>query len=263
MQTYQGQQKTNRRMPPARGAALRKSTLILAAGGAGIALLALAVYFFYLLATLPKVDRLADYKPPIVSQVFGDDGSLVGEFYLERRTVVPVEKIPKKLINAFVAAEDANFYQHKGIDYMGIVRAAFKNLISLSKKEGASTITQQVARSMLLTPEKKYSRKLKEAILASRMEKTLTKDEILYIYLNQIYLGSGAYGVQLAAETYFGKDVDQLNLAEMAMLAGLPKAPTLYSPIKHLDRAKQRQAYVLERMVKEGLHNPGRGGPRQ
>ena len=252
MQTYQGQQKTNRRMPPARGAALRKSTLILAAGGAGIALLALAVYFFYLLATLPKVDRLADYKPPIVSQVFGDDGSLVGEFYLERRTVVPVEKIPKKLINAFVAAEDANFYQHKGIDYMGIVRAAFKNLISLSKKEGASTITQQVAKSMLLTPEKKYSRKLKEAILASRMEKTLTKDEILYIYLNQIYLGSGAYGVQLAAETYFGKDVDQLNLAEMAMLAGLPKAPTLYSPIKHLDRAKQRQAYVLERMVKEG-----------
>ena len=252
MQTYQGQQKTNRRMPPARGAAIRKSTLILAAGGAGIAILALAVYFFYLLATLPKVDRLADYKPPIVSQVFGDDGSLVGEFFLERRTVVPVEKIPKKLIHAFVAAEDANFYQHKGIDYLGIVRAAFKNLISLSKKEGASTITQQVAKSMLLTPEKKYSRKLKEAILASRMEKTLTKDEILYIYLNQIYLGSGSYGVQLAAETYFGKDVDQLNLAEMAMLAGLPKAPSLYSPIKHLDRAKQRQAYVLERMVKEG-----------
>ena len=252
MQTYQGQQKTNRRMPPARGPSLRKSTLILAAGVTGIAFLALAVYFCYLLATLPKVDRLADYKPPIVSQVFGDDGSLVGEFYLERRTVVPVEKIPKKLIHAFVAAEDANFYQHSGIDYLGIVRAAFKNLISLSKKEGASTITQQVAKSMLLTPEKKYSRKLKEAILAYRMEKTLTKDEILYIYLNQIYLGSGAYGVQLAAETYFGKDVDQLNLAEMAMLAGLPKAPTLYSPIKHLDRAKQRQAYVLERMVKEG-----------
>jgi penicillin-binding protein 1A len=224
----------------------------MAAGGAGILLMALTAFFFYMLATLPKVERLADYKPPIVSQVFGDDGSLVGEFYLERRTVVPVEKIPKKLIQAFVAAEDSNFYQHRGIDYLGIVRAAFKNLISFSKKEGASTITQQVAKSMLLTPEKKYSRKLKEAILATRMEKTLSKDEILYIYLNQIYLGAGAYGVQLAAETYFGKDVDQLNLAEMAMLAGLPKAPTIYSPIKHLDRARQRQAYVLDRMVKEG-----------
>ncbi len=252
MEIYQKPQNTGRRKPPSRGASLRKSTLIIAGGGTFIAFLALGAYFFYLLATLPKVDRLADYKPPIVSQVFGDDGSLVGEFYLERRTVVPVEKIPRRLIQAFVAAEDANFYQHQGIDYLGIVRAAFKNFISFSKKEGASTITQQVAKSMLLTPEKKYSRKLKEAILASRMEKTLTKDEILYIYLNQIYMGAGSYGVQLASETYFGKDVEQLNLAEMAMLAGLPKAPSLYSPIKHLDRARQRQSYVLERMVKEG-----------
>jgi penicillin-binding protein 1A len=166
--------------------------------------------------------------------------------------VVPVEKIPKRLIQAFVSAEDANFYQHKGIDYVGIMRAVFKNVISLRKKEGASTITQQVAKSMLLTPEKKFSRKLKEAILAKRMEERLSKDEILYIYLNQIYLGAGAYGVQLAAETYFAKDVDQLNLAEMAMLAGLPKAPNAYSPLKHLERAKERQGYVLERMVKEG-----------
>jgi penicillin-binding protein 1A len=231
---------------------MRKSILIVAAVGSSLLLLALAAFFYYVVATLPKIDRLADYRPPIVSQVFGDDGSLVGEFYLERRTVVPVDKIPKKLIQAFVAAEDSNFYQHNGIDYLGIVRAAFKNMISFSKKEGASTITQQVARSMLLTPEKKYSRKLKEAILATRMEKALSKDEILYIYLNQIYLGAGAYGVQLAAETYFSKDVDQLNLAEMAMMAGLPKAPSIYSPIKHFDRAKQRQAYVLERMVKEG-----------
>jgi penicillin-binding protein 1A len=251
MLIYKRGPKTNRRAPQPSGS-WRKTGLILVAGGTVIAILSLVFYFVYLMATLPKVDRLADYKPPIVSQVYGDDGSLVGEFYLERRTVVPVEKIPRKLIQAFVAAEDANFYQHKGIDYLGIVRAAFKNLISFSKKEGASTITQQVAKSMLLTPEKKYSRKLKEAILASRMEKTLTKDEILYIYLNQIYMGAGSYGVQLAAETYFGKDVEQLNLAEMAMLAGLPKAPSLYSPIKHFDRAKQRQAYVLERMVKEG-----------
>jgi penicillin-binding protein 1A len=209
-------------------------------------------YFIYLTASLPKVDRLADYKPPIVTQVFGDDGTLVGEFYLERRTVVSVDKIPKKLIQAFVAAEDSNFFQHKGLDYLGIFRAAIKNVLTFSKKEGASTITQQVARSMLLTPEKKFSRKFKEAILAKRMEERLSKDEILYIYLNQIYLGGGSYGVQIAAETYFGKDVDNLNLAEMAMLAGLTKGPELYSPIKHLDRARERQAYVLERMLKEG-----------
>ncbi|MBU5612014.1 penicillin-binding protein 1A [Geomonas azotofigens] len=223
-----------------------------AAGGSTLMLLAFLGYFFYLLGALPKVDRLADYRPPILSQVYGQDGTLVGEFYLERRTVVPVDKMPKRLIQAFVAAEDSNFYQHKGIDYVGVARAAVKNLISMRKKEGASTITQQVAKSMLLTPEKKFSRKLKEAILAKRMEERLTKDEILYIYLNQIYLGAGAYGVQLAAETYFGKEVDKLNLAEMAMLAGLPKAPNSYSPIKHLERAKERQGYVLERMVKEG-----------
>lgn len=209
-------------------------------------------YLLILMTTLPKVDRLTDYKPPIVTQVFSDSGTLVGEFYLERRTVVPVNKIPAKLIQAFVSAEDSHFFQHKGLDYLGIFRAALKNVISFSKKEGASTITQQVARSMLLTPEKKFSRKIKEAILAKRMEEKLSKDEILYIYLNQIYLGAGSYGVQIAAETYFDKDVDKLNLAEMAMLAGLTKGPELYSPIKHLDRARERQHYVLQRMVTEG-----------
>lgn len=217
-----------------------------------VALLAASGYVFYLMAKLPRVDRLADYKPPIVSQVFGDDGSLVGEFYLERRIVVPVNKMPRKLIQAFVSAEDANFYSHKGIDYFGIVRAAVKNVLSMRKKEGASTITQQVTKSMLLTPEKKFSRKIKEAILATRMEEKLSKDEILYLYLNQIYLGGGSYGVQAAAETYFGKNVEQLNLAEMALLAGLPKAPNAYSPIKHMDKARERQKYVLERMLKEG-----------
>ena len=217
-----------------------------------VALLGASGYVFYLLAKLPRVDRLADYKPPIVSQVYGDDGSLVGEFYLERRIVVPVNQMPRKLIQAFVAAEDSSFYSHKGIDYLGIIRAAFKNIISMRKKEGASTITQQVTKSMLLTPEKKFSRKIKEAILAKRMEEKLSKDEILYLYLNQIYLGGGSYGVQAAAETYFGKNVEQLNLAEMAMLAGLPKAPNAYSPVKHMNRARERQAYVLERMVREG-----------
>lgn len=221
-----------------------------------VVLLGISGYIFYLLAKLPRVDSLTDYKPPIVSQVYGDDGTLVGEFYLERRIVVPLNKMPRKLIQAFVAAEDANFYSHKGIDYFGIVRAAVKNLLSGRKKEGASTITQQVTKSMLLTPEKSYARKIKEAILAKRMEERLSKDEILYLYLNQIYLGGGAYGVQAAAETYFGKNVEQLNLAEVAILAGLPKAPNTYSPIKHFDRAKERQAYVLDRMVKEAFITP-------
>lgn len=230
--------------------------LLFVATLAVVSVLGIAGYLFYILARLPRVDRLADYKPPIVSQVFGDDGTLVGEFYLERRIVVPVNKMPRKLIQAFVSAEDANFYTHGGIDYFGIVRAAVKNILSMRKKEGASTITQQVTKSMLLTPEKKFSRKIKEAILAKRMEEKLTKDEILYLYLNQIYLGGGAYGVQAASETYFGKNVEQLNLAEMAMLAGLPKAPNTYSPVKHLDKARERQAYVLDRMVKEGYITP-------
>lgn len=241
-----------RTLPSPRKEGILSGLMLFAVTLAVVALLGVSGYIFYLLAKLPRVDRLADYKPPIVSQVFGDDGSLVGEFYLERRIVVPVNKMPRKLIQAFVAAEDASFYQHKGIDYLGIVRAAFKNVISMRKKEGASTITQQVTKSMLLTSEKKFSRKIKEAILAKRMEEKLSKDEILYLYLNQIYLGAGAYGVQVAAESYFGKNVDQLNLAEIAMLAGLPKAPNTYSPIKHLDKARERQAYVLERMVKEG-----------
>ena len=241
---------------PATNNSFLSTILLFAVTLAVVVLLGVSGYVFYVMAKLPRVDRLTDYKPPIVSQVFGDDGTLVGEFYLERRIVVPVNKMPRKLIQAFVSAEDANFYSHKGIDYLGIMRAAFKNLISMSKKEGASTITQQVTKSMLLSPEKKFSRKIKEAILAKRMEERLSKDEILYLYLNQIYLGSGAYGVQAAAETYFGKNVEQLNLAEMSMLAGLPKAPNTYSPIKHLDKARERQGYVLERMTKEGYITP-------
>ncbi|MBK5275673.1 MAG: PBP1A family penicillin-binding protein [Desulfuromonadales bacterium] len=246
----------NKTQTPPRTSGFLSGLLLVVVTLGVVALLGISGYVFFLMAKLPRVDRLTDYKPPIVSQVFGDDGSLVGEFYLERRIVVPVNKMPRKLIQAFVAAEDASFYQHKGIDYLGILRAAFKNVISMRKKEGASTITQQVTKSMLLTSEKKFSRKIKEAILAKRMEEKLSKDEILYLYLNQIYLGAGAYGVQVASETYFGKNVDKLNLAEIAMLAGLPKAPNTYSPIKHLDKARERQAYVLERMVKEAYITP-------
>ncbi len=250
---YNEHQKDIRQRPPSvtnRG--FLSTLLLIVVTLAIVTVLGVAGYVAFLMVKLPKVDRLADYKPPVVSQVYGDDGTLVGEFYLERRIVVPINKMPRKLIQAFVAAEDANFYSHTGIDYLGIIRAAFKNLITFSKKEGASTITQQVTKTMLLSPEKKLSRKIKEAILAKRMEEKLTKDEILYLYLNQIYLGAGSYGVEAAAETYFGKSVDQLNLAEIAILAGLPKAPNAYSPIKHLDKAKERQAYVLDRMVQEG-----------
>ena len=251
---YNGQQlRNNRRMVQKSGRNLFSKVIIVILTLLLLSVIAGGGYVAFLVAKLPKVDRLTDYKPPVVSQVFGDDGRLVGEFFLERRIVVPVSKMPRKLIQAFVAAEDASFYSHKGIDYFGIIRAAFKNLVSMKKKEGASTITQQVTKTMLLTPEKKISRKIKEAILAKRMEDRLSKDEILYLYLNQIYLGAGAYGVQAAAETYFGKGVEQLNLAEMAMLAGLPKAPNSYSPLKHFNKARERQAYVLERMVKEGF----------
>ncbi len=250
---YQQQNKINRKMVRQTGKGFFSTILLVLITFAVLSLLAAGGYIAFLIAKLPKIDRLTDYKPPIVSQVYGDDGTLVGEFYLERRLVVPVNRMPRKLIQAFVAAEDASFYSHKGIDYFGIIRAAFKNLVSMRKKEGASTITQQVTKTMLLTPEKKLSRKIKEAILAKRMEERLTKDEILYLYLNQIYLGAGSYGVEAAAETYFGKHVDQLNLAEMAILAGLPKAPNAYSPIKHLDKAKERQGYVLDRMVREGF----------
>jgi penicillin-binding protein 1A len=209
--------------------------------------------YFYLSESLPRVDTLADYRPPIITRVLSDEGEVIAELFEERRIVVPVSRIPMQLIQAFVAAEDSNFFKHKGIDIASIFRAALKNIEAGGIVQGGSTITQQVAKSMLLTPERKFKRKFKEAILAYRMEKRLSKEEILYLYLNQIFLGHGAYGVQAAAENYFDKDVDQLTLAECSMLAGLPKAPSRYSPYSHYERAKERQVYVLGRMVNEGF----------
>lgn len=222
---------------------------LLAAGG-------LAAGYFYVESTLPKVETLADYKPPIITRVYSDDGQVIAEFSRERRIVVPVERLPKQLINAFIAAEDSNFFNHQGVDLTSILRAAIKNLMAGGIVQGGSTITQQVAKSLLLTPEKKFSRKFKEAILAYRMEKTLSKDDILYLYLNQIYLGHGAYGVQAAAEGYYDKDTQQLTLGECAMLAGLPQAPSRYSPYANFAKAKERQKYVLGRMVAEGMISP-------
>lgn len=208
--------------------------------------------YLYLSKDLPKISSLKDYNPPIITTVYSDDNRKIAEFYNERRIVIPMSEIPKTLIDAFVAAEDARFYKHEGIDFLSIIRAFYKNIEAGAIVQGGSTITQQVTKSFLLTPEKSYTRKIKEAILAHRIDRTFSKDEILLLYLNQIYLGHGAYGVEAAAENYFRKSVRELNLAECAILAGLPQAPSKYSPFKFPEKAKERQIYVLNRMVAEG-----------
>jgi penicillin-binding protein 1A len=213
----------------------------------------LAGLYYYLSQDLPKINTLKDYRPATVTSVFSDDGRKIGEFYEERRIVIPLTDMPKNLINAFVSAEDSRFREHPGIDIISIIRASLKNFKAGTIVQGGSTITQQVTKSFLLTPERTYKRKLKEAILAYRIEKKFTKDEILFLYLNQIYLGHGAHGVEAASENYFGKHTRDLNLAECSMLAGLPQAPSRYSPFRYPDRAKQRQIYVLNRMKEDGL----------
>lgn len=216
------------------------------------ALLSVLGAYIYVSGSLPRVDTLADFRPPIITRVLSDDGTTIAEFARERRILVPVERMPEQLIQAFVAAEDSNFFAHSGIDLVSIMRAAIKNVLAGGIVQGGSTITQQVAKSLLLSPEKKFKRKFKEAILAWRMEQALSKEEILYLYLNQIYLGHRAHGVQAAAENYFDKNVEDLTLAESSILAGLPQAPSRYSPYNHYDRAKVRQKYVLKRMIEEG-----------
>ncbi|HGY11358.1 MAG TPA: PBP1A family penicillin-binding protein [Desulfobacterales bacterium] len=213
----------------------------------------LAGLYYYLNRDLPKINTLKDYNPATVTSVFSDDGRKIGEFYEERRIVIPLSEMPKNLINAFVAAEDSRFREHPGIDILSIFRAFLKNFKAGTIVQGGSTNTQQVTKSFLLTPERTYKRKLKEAILAYRIEKKFTKDEILFLYLNQIYLGHGAYGVEAASENYFGKHTKDLNIAECSMLAGLPQAPSRYSPFRFPDRAKQRQVYVLNRMKEDGF----------
>ena len=208
--------------------------------------------YFYLNEDLPQISSLKDYRPPVITAVFSDDNRKIAEFYKERRVVIPLSNIPKMLIEAFIAAEDARYYKHKGIDFFSIIRAFFKNVEAGTIVQGGSTITQQVTKSFFLTPEKNCARKIKEAILAYRIDRRFTKEEVLFLYLNQIYLGHGAYGVEAASENYFGKPVEELNLAECAILAGLPQAPSRYSPFRYPERAKQRQIYVLNRMVSEG-----------
>lgn len=216
----------------------------------GVAILAGA--YFYVSSILPRVETLSDYRPPLITRIYSDDGTIIAEYSKERRVLVDFEKMPRQLLQAFVAAEDASFFKHQGIDFQSILRAALKNVKAGGIAQGGSTITQQVAKKLLLTSERTFTRKFKEAILAWRMEQHLTKEEILYLYLNQIYLGHRAYGVEAAAENYFDKNVEELTLAECAILAGLPQAPSRYSPYRHYERAMDRQRYVLGRMVQEG-----------
>ena len=192
---------------------------------------------------------LTDYKPSRASRVFSSEGELIGEFYLQKRIVLPYEQIPRHVMQAFVAAEDNRFFEHHGIDPLGIVRAAFANFKAGHVVQGGSTITQQVAKLMLVGNERNVFRKIREAILAHKIESTLKKEQILAIYVNHVYLGHGAYGVQAAAEVYFGKDAKDLTVAEAAMLGGLPKAPTEDSPTVNFKRAKDRQRYVLGQML--------------
>ena len=207
----------------------------------------------YVMLDLPPIMQLKNYQPSMVTEVYSSDGKTLAYWYTQRRWPVPVKKIPQTLINAFLAAEDSRFYEHRGIDFIGVLRAALKNVEAGGIVQGASTITQQVTRSLLLTRERSWIRKLKEAILAWQIDGTLSKDQILNIYLNQIYLGAGAYGVEAAARTYFAKHVQDLNIAECAMIAGLTQAPSKYNPLKHYKRARRRQKYVLRRMFEEGF----------
>ena len=202
---------------------------------------------------LPEVQALADYRPKVPLRVMTADGVLIGEFGEERRSVVRAEQVPKVLIDAILAAEDERFFEHSGIDPLGILRSAGTNIMTASKAQGASTITMQVARNFYLSTEKTFTRKIFEVLLALEIERKLSKNQILELYLNQIFLGRRAYGFAAAAQIYFGKPIQKLTLAESAMLAGLPKAPSAFNPVVNPRRAKVRQEYVLGRMLKLGL----------
>jgi penicillin-binding protein 1A len=201
---------------------------------------------------LPDISDLADYRPKLPLRVYTADGVLMGEFGEERRNLTPIKEIPQVMKDAVLSIEDARFYQHGGLDYLGLMRAGIANL-SKRKSQGASTITMQVARNVYLSTEKTYTRKIYEILLTFKLEHLLTKDQILEIYMNQIFLGNRAYGFASAAETYFGKPLKDISIAEAAMLAGLPKAPSAYNPISNPKRARSRQLYIIERMEENGF----------
>jgi penicillin-binding protein 1A len=218
-----------------------------------VVLLCGAFLFFYYSHHLPDFNPLKERPLNAFSIVYSEEDEVVGKFLMENRIPIAYDRIPKPLVNAFIAAEDSEFFRHKGIDFRGITRAMVKNLMAGRIVQGGSTITQQVTKIFFLTPKRSFLRKLKEVAYAFGLERSMSKEEILSLYLNNIYLGNGAYGVEAAADSYFNKRTEQLNLAEMAMMAGLVKAPSRYSPINNLKRAKERQAYVLTRMADLGF----------
>ncbi len=219
------------------------TVFLLSVGVAG-----LMVVYFHFAKDLPNIKTLADYKPPVVSEVFARDGTKIGEFWTERRLVSSLNEIPSRLVQGFIASEDARFFEHHGVDIIGIFRAIWIDVQAGSFVQGASTITQQITRSILLSRERHLDRKVKEAILATRIERNLNKEQILTLYLNQIFLGNRAYGVRSAAENYFHKEMKDLTIAEIAMIAGLSRGPAEDNPVRNPQRAKMRQHYVLDRM---------------
>src|ERR1700741_1336812 len=219
----------------------------------GVAGVAGAIWHFS--KDLPDYSQLQDYEPPVMTRVHAVDGSLLGEYAKERRLYLPIQAVPKLVINAFLAAEDKNFYEHGGIDYSGMARAALlyaQNLGSGRRPQGASTITQQVATNFFFSSEVSFTRKIKEALLAMRLERAYSKDKILELYLNEIYLGQGAYGIAAASLVYFDKSVNELTIAEAAYLASLPKAPAALHPVRNHDRAVERRNYVIDRLQENG-----------
>src|ERR1043165_5364607 len=226
--------------------------LAVLAGLAAVGILAVGLVIALAYPNLPTLEALTEYQPKIPLRIYTAEGVLIGELGEERRAVVSIADVPAQLKQAIIAAEDERFYQHPGIDYIGVLRAAYANLVAGGKRQGASTITMQVARNFFLSSEKTLTRKLYEALLAFKIEHSLNKEQILELYVNQIYLGQRAYGFGAASQIYYNKSVSQLTLAESAMLAGLPKAPSLYNPIINPQRARQRQQYVLRRMRELG-----------
>jgi penicillin-binding protein 1A len=214
---------------------------------------AVAGFVYWSISDLPAIRSLEEYSPAESSLVFSSDGKVLAELYLERRTFVPYYKIPDHVKKAFIAIEDVRFYSHPGVDFIGIFRALYQDLRTRSIAQGGSTITQQLAKMAFLKPERSVKRKLKEAAISLQIEKRYTKDEILGLYLNQAYFGTRAYGLEAAAQTYFGKSVDQLSVGDAAVLASLPKAPSQYSPFKNPEKARERKATVLKLMLQNGF----------
>ncbi|HEY6001976.1 MAG TPA: PBP1A family penicillin-binding protein [Anaeromyxobacter sp.] len=235
-------------------------TLFLGIGVVNAALVALVASYLYFSRGLPEIPTLDQYRPPIVTEMISADGQIAGEFFEERRKVVPYERIPKKLVQAFVASEDQHFFEHGGVDWLGTVRAAVNTFVLRRKIQGGSTVTQQTAKAILISSEgfeagtkKNLGRKVREFILSKRLERAFSKEQILWMYLNGVYLGHHSYGVQAAAENYYRKNVEDLTLEEAALIAGLPQAPSRYSPFSRPELAKERRRYVLRRMNEEGM----------